>query len=188
MKKQLKENFDYHDLVDQITPKLSIDEYSAKVGTDDEIITLAFIVKGEQASQDLADWFERGYEWIMDAQISDGEISMGKHLLFVEMPRRTSAPERIIKILTDLETLTNFRCDEWIIEIDDQEIKPDVERLKELMTLSPHQYRLENPSEEDDKATENELNEFRNMAGIAHKAIFEKKDSLLKEYLAKAGL
>ena len=55
----LNENLDHHDMVGQINSLVTVDEYKAKAGGDDEIITLSFIIKGQQASQDLVDWFER---------------------------------------------------------------------------------------------------------------------------------
>ena len=83
----LNEGFDYHDLVNQIIPEITIDEYAAKMGDDDEIVTLAFTVKGNQVGEDLVDWFERGYDWVLDAQVSEGEVKPGQYLVFVEMNR-----------------------------------------------------------------------------------------------------
>lgn len=176
---KLLEGFNYHDLVGQVTPIVSVDEYSAKAGTDDEIVTLSFIVKGQQASKDLVDWFERGYEWILDAQVSDGEYSLGKNLVFVEMPRRTTVPARIIELLNDLDTLTDIPLNDWTIKINDEDYDPDLDQLKNVLELSPHQYRVDN---------EMELNEMREMAGITTVNVNAKPDSLLKDFLSKAGL
>lgn len=176
---KLLEGFEYNDLIGQVTPILSVDEYSAKIGTDDEIVTLAFIVKGKQASQDLVDWFERGYEWVLDAQVSDGEYSLGRNLVFVELARRLATPERIVELLDDLETLTDIKVKDWTIKLNDEEYDPEVELLKSVMTVSPHQYRIEN---------EEELNEMRQIAGIQTINAHAKSDSLLKDFLAKAGL
>ena len=106
MSKILNEGLDYHDLEGIVIPRLTVDEYAAQMGKDSEIVTIAFIVKNKQAGEDLSDWFERGYDFVLDAQVSDGELSSGKYLVFVEMNRRTTVPERIITLLDDLETLT----------------------------------------------------------------------------------
>ncbi len=119
--KQLNEGLDYKDFVGQIIPTLSIDEYEAKTGSDDETVTLAFIVKGKQASQDLASWFEKGYDFVIDAQISKGEIRRGRHVVFVEMERRTKVPERIIEMLEDLTTLSSLKLEDWTIQVNDIE-------------------------------------------------------------------
>jgi hypothetical protein len=179
MRKILVEGFDYHDLLNQMDPTVSVDEYSAKMGDDDEIITLAFTIKGKQASQDLVDWFERGYDWILDAQVSDGELVPGKYLVFVEMTRRSKSPERIIELIEDMETLTGLPLKDWTITVDEEDYDPDVEQLKSVMILSPHDYRQQK---------EDGLNEMRERAGIEPHKIYDEKDSLLKDFIAKAGL
>jgi hypothetical protein len=181
-KRILNEGLDYHDLVGQMIPEVSVDEYAAKMGEDDEIVTLAFTVKGKQVGEDLSDWFERGYDWVLDAQVSDGELVPGKYLVFVEMNRRTSTPERIIELLEDLETLTDMSLQDWTITVDDEEYEPDVEVLKQKIVLSPHDYRA-------DMEREEELNEMRVAAGMQPKELYaEEQDSEIKAFKAMAGL
>lgn len=176
---QLNEGVDYKDFVRQIIPVLSIDEYEAKTGSDDETVTLAFIVKGKEASQDLAAWFEKGYDFVIDAQVSKGEVRRGKHMVFVEMERRSKVPERIIEMLEDLETLTNLELADWTIEINDIEIEADLDQLKANILLSPHLYR---------ENKETELNEMRELSGIEPHKIYNEQDSQLKAFKAMAGL
>ena len=176
---KLFENLDHHDLVGQIIPIVSVDEYAAQAGSDDEIVTIAFTVKGEQASQDLCDWFERGYDWILDAAVSEGEYTPGRNLVFVEIPRRTTTPARIIELIDDLETLSDIPLTEWTVKFDGEEYDADPEQLKSLITLSPHDYRIEN---------EEGLNEMRAIAGLPTKNAHGKQDELLRNFIAKAGL
>lgn len=181
-KRILNEGLDYHDLVGQMIPEVTVDEYAAKMGEDDEIVTLAFTVKGKQVGEDLSDWFERGYDWVLDAQVSDGELVPGKYLVFVEMNRRTSTPERIIELLEDLETLTDLPVKDWTITVDDEEYEPDVTVLKQKIVLSPHEYRVDIEREE-------ELNEMRVAAGMQPKDLYtEEQDSEIKAFKAMAGL
>jgi hypothetical protein len=175
----ISEGFDYHDLVNQIVPEIQVDEYSAKMGSDDEIVTISFTVKGRQVGEDLVDWLERGYDYVLDAQVSDGEITSGKYLVFVELNRRSTVPERICEMIEDMETLTDLPLKEWTIKVNDESYDADIEQLKSVIILSPHQYRMEN---------EEEINEMRNLSGLEKKKIFGEPDSELKNYLAKAGL
>lgn len=183
MSKILNEGLDYHDLEGIVIPRLTIDEYAAQMGKDSEIVTLAFIVKNKQAGEDLSDWFERGYDFVLDAQVSEGELTSGKYLVFVEMNRRTSVPERIITILDDLETLTGIELKDWTIIVDEEEYEPEAEVLKQVITISPHQYREEvEPDEE-------ELNEMRERAGLEVKALHaDKQDAEIKAFKSMAGL
>jgi hypothetical protein len=177
--KKIMESLDYQDFAGQINYRVSVDEYSAKIGTDDEIVTLSFIVKGSQASKDLVDWFERGYNFIIDAAVSEGELIPGKYVVFVEMRRRTKVPDQIYELLEDLETLTDLKVTDWTVTVNDEDYDCDVEQLKQVIVLSPHEYR---------KEKETELNEMREMSGVPTKNIFTEKDTLLKDFLSKAGL
>jgi hypothetical protein len=183
MNKILNEGLDYHDLEGIVLPRLTVDEYAAQMGKDSEIVTLAFIVKNKQAGEDLSDWFERGYDFVLDAQVSDGELTTGTYLVFVEMNRRTSVPERIVTLLDDLETLTDIPLKDWTVIVDDEEYEPDAEVLEQVITISPHQYRKE--VEPDDE----ELNEMRERAGLDVKVLHaDKQDSDIKAFKAMAGL
>jgi hypothetical protein len=179
MRKIINEGLDHLDMENQINNKVSVDEYAAKTGSDDDTITLAFTVKGQLASADLVDWFERGYDFVIDAQPSDGEISVGKYLVFIEMNRRSKAPARIIEMLTDLETLTGIKINEWIIEVDGEEYDADEDVLKQVMKLSPHEYRLEN---------EEGLNEMRQLSGMETTKQFNEQDEAIKHFKSLAGL
>ena len=178
----INEGLDYHDLEGQLLPQVTVDEYAAHMGKDSEIVTLAFTIKNKQAGDDLCDWFERGYDFVLDSQVSEGEISPGKYLVFVEMNRRSSVPSRIIELLKDLKTLTDMKLTDWTIMVDGEEYEPTEEVLKQVIAMSPHDYRVEEEREED-------LNEMRHRAGLDVKPIHtDKQDAELKAFKAMAGL
>lgn len=181
MKKFLSEGLDFHDLEGMMTPEVSIDEYSAKMGKDSDIVTLAFTVYSEMAGNDLSEWFERGYDWVLDASVSEGELTPGKWLVFVEMNRRSSVPQNIVTLLQDLKTLTGLDVTEWTVIIDEEEFDADANTLKQVITISPHEYRLDNEAEA-------ELNEMREIAGLETENIYDEADTELKNYKAIAGL
>ena len=180
MTKILNEGLDYHDLEGQMDPTVTVDEYAAHMGKDSEIVTLAFVTHSEAAGNDLADWFERGYDYVLDAEVSEGEVSPGKYLVFVEMNRRSTVPERIIELITDLETLTDLPLKDWTIIIDDEEYEPDESIIKQRITISPHEYRKDVENEE-------ELNEMREIAGLSTKPIHQ-QDEYIRKIKSMAGL
>jgi len=179
MSRIINEALDYHDLVNMVVPIITVDKYEAKLGEDDEIVTITFTVKGKQVGDDLVDWLERGYDYILDAQTSEGEVSPGKWLVFVEMDRRTKVPERIVEMIEDMVTLTDLPLKDWTVIVDEEEYEVDVGILKSKLILSPHQYR---------QIKETDLNEMRELSGLQPKNIFTEKDNLLKDFIAKAGL
>lgn len=181
MRKVLNESLDYLDLEGQMVPRISIDEYAAKMGKDSEIVTVSFIVNSEEVGNDLVDWLERGYDFVLDAQVSDGEITSGKYLVFVEMRRRLKTPARIIEMLEDLETLTGWDINDWTVEIDDEEYDASEDIMKQLLTLSPKDYR--DTEEEDD-----ELNEMRTIANLPVQKNATPVDKELRDFKTIAGL
>ena len=148
---RINEGLDYHDMKGQIDPRVSVDEYAARMGEDSEIVTVTFKLKSKLASKDLVSWLERGYDFVLDAKVSDGEITPGKWLVFVEMMRRSNVPEKILTILKDLETLTDMDLKEYKIAVDDKVYKPDVETLKDVILTSPRKYREVHEEEKEEE-------------------------------------
>ena len=135
MNRILLEGLDYEDMQGQLEPKVTVDEYAAKMGKDKDVVTLTFIVNSKMAGEDLVTWFERGYDFVLDASVSDGEIEPGKYLVFVEMNRRSTAVGRIIELLEDLKTLTTFKLKDWTVEIDNEKYDADKEVLSQKNIL-----------------------------------------------------
>jgi hypothetical protein len=177
----IKESLDYMDMVGQIEPKVSIDEYAAKMGPDHEVVTLSFIVKSSLTGEDLVSWFEKGYDFVLDASTSEGELAPGKYVVFVEIDRRSKVPQRIIEMLTDLETLTDMPVNEWKVKIDDTDYAASEDIIREKVILNPNEYKAE-------KEKEKELNEMRIAAGLEPKKLYDSKDALLQNFIMSAGL
>jgi hypothetical protein len=180
----LNESLDYLDMKDQIDSAITVDEYSAKMGKDKDIVTITFTTNSKLAAEDLVTWFERGYEWVLDASVSDGEIEPGKWLVFVEMDRRTKVPNRIITLLSDLETLTDLKLKDWTVDVEGDECKADEELIREKMILNPNEYKMEKETEE----SEEEINEMRIRAGIDPKSPVYEQDEYIKNLKAIAGM
>jgi hypothetical protein len=178
---RLNEGLDYHDMKGQIDPKVSVDEYAAKMGEDSQIVTLTFILKNKEAAKDLVSWLEIGYDYILDASVSDGEVEPGKWLVFVEMKRRSNVPEKIVQILKDLETLTDRDVKDYVLKIDDEEYDANEDVLKQVIILNPREYERE-------KGEDEELNEMRQIAGLPNKKVYTDIDMEIKDYMNKAGL
>lgn len=176
----ITEGLDFRDMENQIFPTVTVDEYAAKMGNDSDIVTLTFVVKSEMVGNDLVDWFERGYDFVLDASVSDGEVEIGKWLVFLEMERRSTVPAKIIELLKDLKSLTNKKIFEWKIEIDGKEYPAEEKVLKDKIICNPAKYRL-------DKEKEKELNEMRTIANIDTKSVFT-KDKEIKDFINNAGL
>lgn len=176
----ITEGLDFNDMEGQVEPLVTVDEYAAKMGKDSDIVTLSFTVKSEQAGQDLVDWFERGYDFVLDASLSDGEVSVGKYIVFVEMNRRSTVPERIVELLKDLKTLTGLKITDWTVEVEGEDYDADEKILKQVIICNPGEYRQI-------KENEDELNEMRNIAGLDSKQVYQESE-YTKTIKSMAGL
>lgn len=99
---------DLNGLVDKI---LEIDSYKSKMGSDEEIVTIAMSVKTLDSANDLVGFVESGYPFVLDADATSGEQSDGTYKVFIELERNRKICEQLleladgIKKLTDLEDL-----------------------------------------------------------------------------------
>lgn len=153
----LKESLDYLVMKGHVTPLLGIDEFDSQIGENSDIITLNFIVDGEDVGSDLVDWFERGYDWVIDSDISPGEVLDKKYYVFVELNRTSTAPKRIMELLNDLDTLTDIKEENWEIRINDKKMPATADNIKNNMILKPSEYKAE---------LEDDLNEWREIANL----------------------
>lgn len=178
--RKLTEGLDYHDMKGQINPNISVDEYAAKMGKDSDIVTLTFKVDSKLAGEDLVSWLEYGYDFVLDASVSEGEIEPGKWLVFVEMKRKHDVPKKIIEILEDLKTLTDRDVKDYHVEVEGETYDADEDVLKQVIVLSPLEYAAKKDKEE-------ELNEMRTLANLNTKTLHN-NDSYINHLKSLAGL
>lgn len=174
------------DMVDQIGDTITVDEYSAKMGKDKDIVTVTFTVHNKLAAEDLVTWFERGYDFVLDASVSEGELEPGKWLVFAELDRRSKVPNRIITLLSDLETLTDIKLKDWKVEIEGEECEANEDAIREHMILNPNVYKDEK-EEAENELEDKDLNEMRIRAGIDVKSVYV-EDEYIKNLKAIAGM
>jgi hypothetical protein len=168
----LNENLEYGDLKRLIHPELHIDEYKSKMGDDADVSVISFKVGGKEASADLVSFIEKGYDFVLDADVSSGEKEGGDYLVFVELNRANELPEQIMKIMNDIMNLTEQAVDEWRVRYykstKDHELSE--ETLRSLIVLSPEAYSKKFDTEDDksadDHAKQTELDNLKTAAGV----------------------
>lgn len=108
---KLFEGLRSNDLKNMISDKFTIDQYKSKMGKDSDIVVLAFRVKEKFPAIDAMEFVEKGYEFVLDADISAGEERDGKYSMFIEMERNHKVPKQIDELLKGLGKLCD--CDNW---------------------------------------------------------------------------
>ena len=169
---------EYKCLSGMIKPTIHIDEFKSKMGEDDDVCVASFYITDESAAKDLVSWFEKGYDFILDADRSPGEIKPNKYLVYVEMRRRSNLADNLSQIIEDLQTLTDIEPQDWTFTHKKDSIDFTTENFNRIVATSPKAYRLDQ---------ELALNEYRERAGLKTVPIYE-NDQAIQELKNKAGL
>jgi hypothetical protein len=179
--RNLFEGLERGDLARLIHPELHVDEFKSKLGDDQDVIVLSFKVDAKEPAVDLVGFIEKGYEWVLDADVSSGEMDDGSYIVFVELDRNNEAPENIISLIEDLMGLTEQDAEDWRVRYykAHKETTLSLEALHDLIPLSPEAYEKAYGDKEIDKlkaiagvkvttkAPKNDYTEsLRNLAGI----------------------
>ena len=96
------------DLRHMIKKVFGVDSYKSKVGNDEEVVVLSFVVSEEDPAKDLENFIEMGYDFVLDADVTPGETDDGEFLVFVELERGKHAAEQIMEIINGVTKLTEF--------------------------------------------------------------------------------
>ena len=143
-----------HDLRSLVYDIFEIDSFKSKMGEDKDIVVLSFSVKSQEPAKDLMEFLEKGYPFVLDADVTSGEQPDGTYKVFVEMERGRDIPEQIteivdgVKKLADLEEL-KFR---YYKSFDSQ--NADEQNLAESVPLDVDGFEI--------RVNETNLNNYKN--------------------------
>ena len=139
---QFNENLEQGDLKRLVQPELHIDEYKSKMGEDDDVCVVSFKINGKEAAADMVSFIEKGYDYILDADVSSGEKSDGDYLIFVEIDRTAELPKQIMEIVADLENLTDLKTSDWHVKYQKDHTSHELteEQLAKIIPLTPDDY------------------------------------------------
>lgn len=102
----LCEGLKTEDLKDLVRNVFEVDSYKSKMGEDQNVVVLAFEVTGHQPALDFADFIEKGYEFVLDADVSQGEDENGRYKVFVEIERSRKIGRQIGEMMYGISELT----------------------------------------------------------------------------------
>lgn len=179
----LFEGLEAGDLARLIHPELHVDEFKSKLGDDEDVIVLSFKVDSKDPANDLVSFIEKGYEWVLDADVSSGEMDDGSYIVFVELDRNDEAAYNIIDLMEDLMNVTEQNISDWRVRYYKAHKETELSRdaLESLIPNSPEEYNRKYGQKEidqlkvaagvdvDTRAPKNDFTEsIRNLAGLKH--------------------
>jgi hypothetical protein len=107
----LNEGLRSGDLRDYVSEVFTIDQYRSKMGEDSDVIVLGFRVREKNPAVDMMEFIERGYDFILDADMSAGEENDGQYQVFVEIQRTPALKSQLKELLSGVGQLCS--CYEW---------------------------------------------------------------------------
>jgi len=177
----LFEGLEMGDLKRLVHTELHVDEFKSKLGDDCDVIVLSFKVDNKEPANDLVNFLEKGYDWVLDADVSAGEMDDGSYIVFLELDRTPEAADRIMSIMEDLMNLTDQKIEDWRVRYykSHKETHLSLEALHDLIPSTPEAYERAYGQESidqlktaagvkvDTKAPKNDYTEsLRSLAGI----------------------
>jgi len=105
---KLNESLHAGDLRDLVKKVFEIDSFKSKLGKDQDVCVLSFTVDTEEPAKDLENFIEMGYEFVLDADVTPGELDDGHYRVFVEIERSRHLPEQIFELIEGVKKLANL--------------------------------------------------------------------------------
>ena len=174
------------DLKDLVYHIFEIDAYASKMGDDKNIVTLSFSLTGKEAAKDLSNFLEKGYSFILDSDVTEGEQSDGTYKVFVEMERDSEVGENIFEILDGVKKLSGKDDFKFRYYKGFRSYEATQDKISEMVPTDPDKYGI--------SMQENALNNYKtffsnsyvdNIAMNENKITVKKKfsDSLVFEFI-----
>ena len=105
---QLNEGLRSMDLQEMVYPTFEVDSFKSKMGEDRDVCVVSFKVKDRSPAKDLMEFIERGYPFVLDADVSSGEDNKGEYSVFVEISRTPKLAEQIKELTYGVKKLTGL--------------------------------------------------------------------------------
>lgn len=178
------------DLAGTILPEISIDEFEPKAGENLDVIVVAFYLTDEEPAEDLNTFIQRGFIDALDVEVSPNTDEEGRYLVFVEMSRDDSFPNKFQALVKDVENVAGEM--DWKVKTyfsDGQSFAFNDPELYRYVIIDPAQYVPKEDFKVED--TKEKIKEFFSksyatnltisgnivtVAGMRHKVVMEVVD------------
>jgi RNAse (barnase) inhibitor barstar len=148
-----------------------IDSFASKMGDDSNIVTLSFSVQTKEAADDLVSFFEKGYDFILDADVTAGEQSDGTYKVFVELERKRDVHDHIIEIVDGLKKLAERDQFKFRYYKEFRSHEATLENIQQFVPNDPDNYGI--------TTNESNMNNFKNFFSKSYVESIDMLDDIL---------
>ena len=142
------------DLRNLVYDIFEIDSFKSKMGEDKDIVVLSFSVKSQEPANDLMNFLEKGYPFVLDADVTSGEQPDGTYKVFVEMERGRDIPAQITEIVDGVQKLAELDDMKFRYYKSFDSLTADETNIAETVPLDVDGYEI--------RVNENNLNNYKN--------------------------
>ena len=142
------------DLRDLVYDIFEIDSFKSKMGDDKNIVVMSFSARTKESANDLMNFIEKGYPFVLDADVTSGEQAAGTYKVFVEMERNKEVPKQVVEIIDGVQKLSNLDKMKFRYYKSFKSNDTNPESLAEVIPLDNDAY--------DIKVNENNMENYKN--------------------------
>lgn len=164
----LTESLRAGDLRNLVKKVFEIDSFKSKVGRDEDVCVLSFTVDEQDPARDLENFFEMGYNFILDADVTPGEMDDGKYRVYVEIERSRHLGEQIFELVEGVKKLTGLEYMRFRYFKSFKSMDATEENLTTIVPKDKDSYNI--------ATQENSLNNFSNFFGNSYAESIEVLD------------
>jgi hypothetical protein len=148
----LREGLEQGDLKRLVHTEMHVDDFKSKLGRDEDVVVISLKVTGKEPAVDIVNFVEKGYEWVIDADVSSGEMDDGDFIVFIECDRKPSVAGNIMSMMADLMNLTEQDITEWRVRYrNGRDHELTEKNLYDMIPKTPQEYREQFGHQEIDK-------------------------------------
>ena len=149
---RLREGLEQGDLKRLVHTELHVDDFKSKLGRDEDVVVISLKVTGKEPAVDIVNFVEKGYEWVIDADVSSGEMDDGDYIVFIECDREPTVASNVMSLMHDLMNLTEQDISEWRVRYrNGREHELTEKNLHDMIPKTPSEYRQQFGHQEIDK-------------------------------------
>jgi hypothetical protein len=139
-KHNLNEGLHTGDLKEFVSDLFTVDQYKSKMGNDSDIVVLGFRVKEKHPAMDLVEFIEKGYPYVLDADMSAGEEHDGQYQVFVEIERNPALKRNLRNLLDGISKLTTVEDWKFRYQKAPHSVEFNEQSVMENIPLTPLDY------------------------------------------------
>jgi hypothetical protein len=130
------------DLESLIDPIFEIDAFRSKMGEDRDIVVLSFSVQGKNPAEDLVSFVEKGYKFVLDADLAAVNHGDGDHRVYVELDRDKEITDHIMNVMDGIGKLSNINNFKFRYHKNFKSHDLNAENINRLVPKTPEDYSL----------------------------------------------